>query len=254
MISISASSSGKLAAQLLGHRRELPAQEEVPGLEDHAARQGVLGDLLDVHLEEQALAQVDAGDPRRIEGAHDGERLLDLLQGVAALLGLPHRQDLFRRRHQEAVRVEVADDQLDDLALAGGDLRHVELPEEVVVEVGLAGEAVLDRRLLALLHHRRGAGALPVVAEVGVEVDVLHRLRVVDPVAVDRRLGGRGLLRLRRLVLGDVPGLLEDRVLHQLLREKRVELHAGHLQKLDRLLQRRRHHQLLRQLQGKFLL
>ena len=39
---------------------------------------------------------------------------------------------------QEAVRVEVADDQLGDLALARRDLGHVELPEQVVVEVGLA--------------------------------------------------------------------------------------------------------------------
>ncbi len=98
----------------------------------------------------------------------------------------PMVEDLFGRRHQEAVGVQVADDQLGDLALASFDVRHVELPEEVVVEVGLAGEAVLDRRLVPLLHHRGVAGALPVVAEVGVEVDVLHRLRVIELLAVGR--------------------------------------------------------------------
>jgi hypothetical protein len=140
-----------------------------------------------------------------------------------------------------------------DLALARFDLGHMELPEQMVVEVGLPRQAVLDRGLFPLLHHRELAGTLPVITEVGIEVDVLHRLAVVDLLAVGRGLDPL-LLARRGLLLGDLAGLLEHGVLHQLLRQQGVELHARHLQQLDRLLQRRRHHQLLRQLEGKFLL
>ena len=43
--------------------------------------------------------------------------------------------------------------------------------------------------------------------------------------------------------------LLEQRILLQLLGQDAFELEPGHLQQLDRLLQRRGHHQLLRELQ-----
>ena len=202
-------------------------------------------------------AQVARGHPRRVQPLDDLERLLDLLPRIGAEV-----RDLVHRGAQQAVLVHVLDDGVADLE---GELvrdRHVELPEEVVVEVGLDGEVVLGPEVVvAVLAHRRVAGRLPVLAEVGVEVDVVDRLAVVE-LAVGRGLGrllGRLLRRGRRLLLllGLVPGLgplLEHRVLGQLLGDQGLELGAGHLQQLDRLLQRRRHHQPLRQLERQFLL
>src|SRR4051794_35747198 len=74
----------ELDPELLGHGRELPAQEEVPGLEDHAPGERVGRYSLEVHLQQQALLEVAAGDAGRVEAADDGERLLHLLQGVVA--------------------------------------------------------------------------------------------------------------------------------------------------------------------------
>ena len=70
----------------------------------------------------------------------------------------------------------------------------------------------------------------------------------------------RGLRRRRRLRLGALrPGrllqrLLEDRVLDQLLLDLLHQLELGHLQELDRLLQRRRHDEPLAHPDAEFLL
>ena len=69
------------------------------------------------------------------------------------------------------------------------------------------------------------------------------------------RLAGGGLARLAvadRGALGaaaDLACVLEHRVLEQLLAHRLDQLHARHLQQADRLLQLRRHHQLLGELE-----
>jgi hypothetical protein len=162
------------------------------------------------------------------------------------------------RRHQEAVRIEVAHDQLGDLALARREVGHVDLPEQMVVEVRLARQRVLERRRLARFPFAAGeAVVLPRLAEIGLERDLLQRLAIGQLLGfrlLGRRLdsfGRRGALLLLRDLLLD---LLEDRVCLELLRHDGLELHARHLQQLDRLLQRRRHDQPLRKLEGEFLL
>ena len=65
-------------------------------------------------LQPQALLQIARGDADRIERLHVLQRPLDVGDRP-----LPHRRDLFDRRHEVAVVVEVADDGAADLAGAG---------------------------------------------------------------------------------------------------------------------------------------
>ena len=81
-------------------------------------------------LQAQALGEVARGHPRGVEGLHERQRLLHLLQGVG-----PHVGDLLEGRAQHAVLVEVLDDGVADLQQQLVGDRHVELPEQVVVEV-----------------------------------------------------------------------------------------------------------------------
>jgi hypothetical protein len=74
--------------------------------------------------------QSAAGDAGWIESLHQRDRLLDLFDrvGLFAVRILTHTLDLFGARHQESLRIQVADDELRDLSLSGADLAHVELP------------------------------------------------------------------------------------------------------------------------------
>ena len=88
--------------------------------------------------------------------------------------------DLLQRDVEEAVLVQVADEVARDLAHAVADARHVELPDQVLVEVVRAREDVLERVLLGLLLVlARVVRRVEVVLEVGVEVDLLERVALL---------------------------------------------------------------------------
>ena len=97
----------------------------------------------------------EGGDTRRIEAAHQDQSLFDLFQrvGLVPIHAVTHVTDLFDRGDQETIGVQVADDRLGDLALACRQVGHVQLPEQVVVEIGLARQGVLDRSRLPHLVH-----------------------------------------------------------------------------------------------------
>ena len=162
--------------------------------------------------------------------------------------------DLLARDAQVAVRVEVADQ-----VARRSRARRGSPPTSRAARAGArkalrAREDVLERVLLALLLVLpRVVGRVQVVREVGVEVDLVERVAIL--------LGGRGGVDRARAP-PPAPGstrcapparrrflflLLQDRVLDQLLGEDLLELEPRHLQQLDRLLQRRRHHQPLRE-------
>jgi hypothetical protein len=111
----------------------------------------------------------------------------------------------------------------------------------MIVEVGIAAQGVFEGRSILELEHRWPGRAVQVVVEIGVEVDVVHRLRMVQ-------LFGRRLLRgfsLGLLLFLGLCGfallvlvhLFEQWILHQLLGEDALKLQPGHLQELDGLLE-----------------
>jgi hypothetical protein len=153
------------------------------------------------------------------------------------------------------------------------EVRQLELPGQVVVERRRLGERRLERRqvlaVAAVRRHRRGAR---VVVEVVLPVDLVDRGAVgldLDLVGVlDRRLLERRQLGVARALhlhrelvvapeqlallalLGrDLEVVFEDRVLEHLLVDHIHELHPGQLKQLDRLLELRRHDELLTQSQ-----
>ena len=130
----------------------------------------------------------------------------------------------------------------------------------MVGQVRRAREGVLDGELIVLLGHPGVVAVLDVVLEVGVVVDLVEGVLLL---LVLGELGGLGLfLRLRLglldvgfglFLLGLLGELVEEGVFEQLLVEDFLELEFRQLQQLDRLLQRRRHDQLLRQFEVEFL-
>jgi hypothetical protein len=92
-----------------------------------------------------------------------------------------------------------------------------------------------------------------VVLEVALPVDLV----LLGTAVVDHRAIVAGDLRLERALVPRIVHLsavaplervFEDGVLQELFLHHLGELHSGHLQQPDRLLQLRRHHQLLRKL------
>ena len=79
--------------------------------------------------------------------------------------------------------------------------------------------------------------------------DLLRRLALFRGLGGALRLDLGVVADLGREVLLDLDGLLEHRVLGQLLLDDVHELETRELEELDRLLQLRRHHQLLRELE-----
>ena len=197
-------------------------------------------------LQPQAFLQVARGDADRIERLHVLQRPLDVGDRP-----LPHRGDLFDRRDEIAVVVEVADDRAADLFEPVVVGLQRELPEQVIGERARRRERVLDRR--ELLDLGRGARAVAVVEVVAEEVLVVG---VVPGVGLSAGCLSAGLLRL--LLLGRLELLgrdfLEQRVLDHLLVQQVGQLERRHRQQLDRLLQRRRQDELLNEFGVEFLL
>ena len=187
--------------------------------------------------------------PGRIEGAHELEGLLDV--GVVAVAG---RADLLARHPEIAVLVDVADQVVGDLAHLGQRIGHGDLPAQILLQPRRPRQDVLEGNLLGLLVLAGVVRRVEVVLEVGVEVDLVERVALLLRRSLRRVARRRSFFRDRfrgRALRGGLGFgrffllLFEQRVLDHLLRQDFFELQFGHLQQLDRLLQRRRHHQSL---------
>src|SRR5882672_7516180 len=117
-------------------------------------------------LEQQAFLQVAGGHANRVEALNQLQRLLDRLDRPRA-----HRRELFDRRDEHPVVIEIADDGLADLTRQRLVGLHRELPEQVVRQRCRRRERVLDRR--QLLHLGRRARPVPVVQIVAEEIFVI---------------------------------------------------------------------------------
>ena len=203
-----------------------------------------------VELEEQGLADVAGGDTGRVEALHQAQGALGLLLGAAAV-----GADVGDVRLEKAVPVEVAEDELGEFDILGGQLQVGELPHQVGFQPRGGGDEIELRRCV----RRRGLVGEGKVAVKGVgivlPVDFGHGGRIVSLHLVGDGgfglvgilLGGQGVRVGWRLELG--LGLLEHGVLLDLRLQGLGQLEAAELQQLDRLPQLRGHHQLLGEFQ-----
>ena len=114
--------------------------------------------------------------------------------------------------------------------------RHVELPHQVVVEVGRLGEGVLDGRQLGDL----GAARAPVVAVVEVVLEELLDVDLLEGVVALLLAPWPPPAAISSADSCSWRHLLQQRVLHHLLLEHLGQLEGGEGQQLDGLLERRR--------------
>jgi hypothetical protein len=109
-----------------------------------------------------------------------------------------------------------------------------------------------------LPHPARVVAVFDVVLEVGVVVDLVEGVFLLLFLRLDflrffRFVLGLGLFGLRLFGLRLLGGFIEERILEELLVQDFLELELRELQQLDRLLQRRRHDQLLAEFEVKLL-
>src|SRR5918993_679960 len=112
---------------------------------------------------ERTLRLLQGFDPIGVEALQQPQRALHFLRWPR-----PHARQLFDRRHEIAVVIEVADDRFADLAHQRLVGLHRELPEQMVGQGGGGGEGVFDRR--KLFHLRRRARSVAVVKVIAEEV------------------------------------------------------------------------------------
>ncbi len=194
-------------------------------------------------LQREALLQVAGGHARRVEALHQTQHLLDGIDRPRAHLG-----DFAHRGDQFPVVVQIADDGRADGAFDLVVRLERKLPLEVVGQRRPGRQGVLDgRQFLDLGGHARAVALVEVFAE---EILVV----VVFPV-VGLALGPLGVLLVGlvggRLCLGGLQvlarNLLQQGVLDHLLVQHVGKLERRHRQQLDRLLERRRQNELLRE-------
>jgi hypothetical protein len=244
MTSITASHASGESLSELGVAPRLEQRQVVADRD----RRGRVAEFLEIELDEQALLQRAAADPDRIELLEQGPDLLDLVDGPG-LAGGRHRGELFARRFEVAALVEVADDRFADPPGAAHDRAHLELPGEVVGEMGLRRRDLLERRLVLGLVLPRAAHRFVAVFEIAEEGAVVEVFVVALGVLADGDLAlgiGRRLFLLLEL-LRRGGGFLERGILDELLGDLLLELELRQLEQLDRLLELRRDDQLLHQ-------
>ena len=191
-------------------------------------------------LKRQALLQIARAHADRIEALQKAQRALDFLDRPR-----PHPGQFVDRGDEIAVVIEIADDGFADLShqlvVVGLDR---ELPAEMIGERCAGRERVLDRRQLA--HFLRRAWAVAVVQVLAEEVLVVLIVPGVGLLLLWRFFFFGLLLCFSGLeILGG--DLFEQGVLDHLLVEQIRQLQRGHRQQLDRLLQRWRQNEFLRQ-------
>ena len=122
-------------------------------------------------LNQQAFAQVARANAQRIELLHHGQRFLDILQRVIAVLG-----DLLERNGQIAVFIEIADDDFGDFAHGFIANRHAQLPSQVFGQALRRGDEFFERRLLDdfVLAAAFAAAAVQILVEEGGDVEFVE--------------------------------------------------------------------------------
>ena len=231
----------------------------------------------DLGLHEQALAEIARAHADRVELLHDAEDLGRVFRVEAGLVGqLLDRQiggagavlALDALEVEVALVVEVADDQLGEATLAVAEVAHLQLPHQVLCTLaGRLREVLLDgRELFEAAAAGRQRGLEGAVLEELLPVDLLHLLVLGALGHVDVALEALGLTdafldgllgvqRAGARAVGVVAGagvdfvIGQDRIGVELLANLVDELEARKLQEANRLLQLRRHDQLLAQLE-----
>ena len=217
---------------------------------------GVVGKL--VQLDQQTLAQIARSDSGRIELLDTFEHRNDFVF-FDFVLGGKSGQDLLERRDQHAVVVDAVDDRARDCEIALRHRRQVQLPQQVILQ-----------RLFSSV----AFGSVEVV--VRTRLGRRRRLKDVVPRTVDRQLfrhlfGERVavagqlaklFIRCRRSVSSSSPfdasaaafvvivfDEFEHRIRFDGLLNLQAQIERRQLQQADRLLQLRRHRQLLAELE-----
>jgi hypothetical protein len=185
-------------------------------------------------------ARADAGGVERLD---EREHVVDLVDGHRQIDAQVAR-DLLERLGHVAIVVERIDDRFADPDLARVELADLELPDQVLVQIAAALVRELERPVVVALRAALAGRNRAVLPRVDIDDDFL--------LGVAR---GRGfvLRRVREIVRlvqrRDLDGFvflgLEHHVVFERLLHLRLELEHGELQQLDRLLQLRRHRQLL---------
>ena len=125
-------------------------------------------------LQQQAFAQIARADSDGIEVLHDGQRIVQVVLRILALL-----RQLFDGGGQVAVFVEIADDAFGDFLHGVGTDGHAELPGQVIGEPGGRRQKFLERGPLGNFALLR----LPAVAagiQILIEESCRHRTRQRD--------------------------------------------------------------------------
>ena len=208
-------------------------------------------------LQQQAVGQVEGADARRVEGAHERERRLDV--GVVLVAG---GADLLARDAEVAVLVDVADEVGRDLA----DARRARPTSRAArsrcsgrpggrVRMFSSGNSSLLLVLARVVRRSRGSP----------RSRSRSRSRRTSRAPSRRALARRRRARRPPRPPGSAPALGRaparplppgsSRIGFSTISWVRTscELELRHLQQLDRLLQRRRHHQPLRESEVEFL-
>ena len=202
-------------------------------------------------LQADAFRRRARTDPGGVERLHEGEDLLDVLLAHRQV-GAQAARDVGDRFGEVAVVVQRVNDRLADPHLARIELAHLELPDQVLVQVAFAFVAELEGAVVVVLRAavaRGRRGFRPRVLHLD---DDLVRFLALAVIVVAAAFA-LALAFRRRLVEGTqvellvLLGLEHDVRLEGFL-NLGLELEHGQLQQPDGLLELRRHRQLLTEL------
>ena len=231
--------------ELAPQRAEVPVRDLLQVLGGDREREletGRLGIEL-LELQPEALGEVARAGAGRVQRLHEREHALDVLLRHGQVHAEAAR-DRVGGLGQVAVVVQRVDDRLADPQLARVELADLQLPDQVLVQVEVAFVGELERPVVVVLGTPLAAGRNRIGP------GVLHLdddLLLLRGVLVFARLGRA------RLEGGDLDGLVLLGLQHHVRLERLLhlclQLEDRQLQQLDRLLQLRRHRQLLTDLQ-----
>jgi hypothetical protein len=153
--------------------------------------------------------------------------------------------DVGKRGAQVAIVLDRIDQRRADAAVARGQVRQVQLPQQVVLQGLRFGHPLGGAAQVVIVERAAGGSAVELGPQALVRLPVVGLALLLGlflgPGAFARRLAHAGGGIRGRVVLGPVQ---QGIGLHR-LGDLRFQLGGGHLQQADRLAQLGRHHQLL---------